>query len=169
MRQARIGGRVLTEDVSGAKVDLGAMLIVGTQGNPLIALAEQAGSRLHTLDRSRCPLYDGETLLEPTIDASAEEKFNQLLELAKPDYGYTTTEKRGDKVKLRFSTTANRTAAFDAIEAATPALLKKPAPLYGIAGLPNGITKAQHRQILTSCGWSKDDWICGAKEGVGAV
>jgi hypothetical protein len=65
--QARVGGRVLTGEMGGARVDLGAMLLVGTVGNPLVALCEQLGLRLHTLDRSKCPLYDGESVLDPEV------------------------------------------------------------------------------------------------------
>eukprot|EP00967_Tisochrysis_lutea_P148888 scaffold285162_cov31-Tisochrysis_lutea.AAC.1 len=65
--QSRIGGRVLTERMSGTPVDLGAMLLVGTVGNPLVALCEQLGCKLHTLDRNRCPLYDGDKILDPQV------------------------------------------------------------------------------------------------------
>ena len=55
---------MLTEQVGGKPIDMGAMLLVGTVGNPLVTLCEQVGCSLHTLDRSSCPLYDGETTLD---------------------------------------------------------------------------------------------------------
>ena len=78
--QKRIGGRVRTEDLNGVPIDMGAMIIVGTQGNPLTTLAEQLGCRLHRLDRSRCPLYDGAALLPADVDGRAEKRFNELME-----------------------------------------------------------------------------------------
>ena len=78
--QARIGGRVLTEEIGGAKVDMGAMLLVGTLGNPLVTLCEQTGCRTHTLDRSTCPLYDGGGALPAEVDASAEGRFNKMMD-----------------------------------------------------------------------------------------
>ena len=78
--QKRIGGRVRTEDLNGVPIDMGAMIIVGTQGNPLTSLAEQLGCRLHRLDRSRCPLYDGAALLPADVDGRAEKRFNELME-----------------------------------------------------------------------------------------
>ena len=82
--QSRIGGRVLTEELGGARLDLGAMLLVGTQGNPLVSLCEQVGCRVHTLDRSQCPLYDGESVLDATMDAKAEGTVNQLMAKVPP-------------------------------------------------------------------------------------
>mmetsp|Transcript_11379 Transcript_11379/g.33989 ORF Transcript_11379/g.33989 Transcript_11379/m.33989 type:complete len:94 (+) Transcript_11379:200-481(+) len=59
---------------------MGAMLLVGTVGNPLVALCEQLGCRLHALDRTQCPLYDGEELLDPLVDARAQALFDGFLE-----------------------------------------------------------------------------------------
>ena len=80
--QSRVGGRVLTEDVAGTPIDLGAMLLVGTVGNPLVALCEQTGCATHELNRSACPLYDGDRVLEGAADARAEQKFNALMTTA---------------------------------------------------------------------------------------
>ena len=73
---------MLTEEVGGTPIDLGAMLLVGTVGNPLVALCEQTGCVTHELNRSACPLYDGETVLEATADQRAEQKFNALMTTA---------------------------------------------------------------------------------------
>ena len=58
------GGRVRTEELEGRPVDLGAMIIAGTQGNPLLTLARQVGATLHTLDQSTCPPFDGTAPLD---------------------------------------------------------------------------------------------------------
>ena len=80
--QSRVGGRVLTEEVSGVPIDLGAMLLVGTVGNPLVTLCEQTGCSTHALERGECPLYDGSETLVPELDAKAEGKFNHLMSVA---------------------------------------------------------------------------------------
>ena len=56
------------------------MLLVGTAGNPLVTLCEQTGCRVHTLDRSMCPLYDGDAVLPAEVDASAEARFNKMMD-----------------------------------------------------------------------------------------
>ena len=43
-----MGGRVLTENLNGTPIDLGAMLLVGQGGNPLVALGEQTGCKMHS-------------------------------------------------------------------------------------------------------------------------
>ena len=54
--QKRIGGRVLTEELGGVPVDMGAMLLVGTVGNPLVALCEQLGRTLLSHSSSLIPV-----------------------------------------------------------------------------------------------------------------
>ncbi|KAL1511617.1 hypothetical protein AB1Y20_006410 [Prymnesium parvum] len=80
--QARAGGRVLSADLGGVRVELGAMIIVGTEGNPLMTLAKQAGSELHVLDRSNCPLYDMSGVLDRQTDVKVEALFNKMMERA---------------------------------------------------------------------------------------
>ena len=63
----------------GTPIDLGAMLLVGTTGNPLVTLCEQVGCMTHPLDRGACPLYDGEAEVESGLDTRAEGKYNALL------------------------------------------------------------------------------------------
>ena len=55
----RLGGRVWTAQVHGLTVDLGASWIHGVQGNPLTALAKQAGAKLIPTD------YDNRTRFRP--------------------------------------------------------------------------------------------------------
>lgn len=66
----------------GIPIDLGAMIIVGTEGNPLITLAQQVGSRLHVLNRSRCPLYDCGVEVDPKLDQRVENLFNKMMATA---------------------------------------------------------------------------------------
>ena len=80
--QKRLGGRVLTEEVCGVPMDLGAMIIVGTTGNPLVTLARQAGCALHRLDGKSCPLLDGQKQLSAAVDTQAEATFTALMEEA---------------------------------------------------------------------------------------
>ena len=63
---------MLTEDVCGVPIDLGAMIIVGTTANPLVTLAKQAGASLHALDGKSCPLYDEGRVQVYTLDALME-------------------------------------------------------------------------------------------------
>ena len=89
------GGRVRTEELEGRPVDLGAMIIVGTQGNPLLTLARQVGATLHTLDQSTCPLFDGTAPLDSEVDARAEAAFNKLMADAAAERGAPAAGKRG--------------------------------------------------------------------------
>ena len=43
---------------------------------------EQVGCRLHTLDRSNCPLFDGPAPLDAAVDARAEATFNAMMDQA---------------------------------------------------------------------------------------
>ena len=89
------GGRVRSEELEGRPVDLGAMIIVGTQGNPLLTLARQVGATLHTLDQSTCPLFDGTAPLDSEVDARAEAAFNKLMADAAAERGAPAAGKRG--------------------------------------------------------------------------
>ena len=73
---------MIAPQVNGSQIDLGAMLLVGLNGNPLTTLCQQAGCRLHALDRGVCPLYDGASTLDAALDARAEAKFNELMSTA---------------------------------------------------------------------------------------
>jgi monoamine oxidase len=80
------GGRVRTEEFAStststtAKVDLGASILSGSNGNPLCVLAKQLKLKPHVI-RSVCPLFqpDG-TPIDDGLDAFVEKKFNQILE-----------------------------------------------------------------------------------------
>lgn len=58
----RIGGRVNTDTSFGCPIELGAMVVTGTQGNPVYALAQQLDAEVHVLD-SPCDLFDLDGML----------------------------------------------------------------------------------------------------------
>lgn len=77
----RIGGRVWTDSSLGIPLDLGASWIHGTQGNPLTALADQAGARRVGMDYENAVLYDADGRELSAGEASdAEELFEALME-----------------------------------------------------------------------------------------
>lgn len=66
----RLGGRVWSSQLGGHTLDLGASWIHGTEGNPLTALAQQAGAKTTATDYERMQRYaaDG-TELDDAADA----------------------------------------------------------------------------------------------------
>jgi monoamine oxidase len=66
----RLGGRVWSTQLGGHTFDLGASWIHGTEGNPLTALAQQAGAKTAATDYERMQRYaaDG-TALDDAADA----------------------------------------------------------------------------------------------------
>ena len=69
---------------SGARVyaDLGASVLTGVLGNPLVVVAKQTGAALHKV-RDSCPLYRPDGLpASEAADKTAEARFNLMLDLA---------------------------------------------------------------------------------------
>ena len=98
--QRRIGGRVLTEVVDGNPIDLGAMILVGTVGNPLTVVAEQLGCKLHKLDRSRCPLFgENQEEVHPELDARASKIYDSILD----ESDQMRPVRRGKRAKIGLS------------------------------------------------------------------
>lgn len=62
----RIGGRAWTVDLGGAPVDMGAAWIHGIDGNPLAAVAREAGVRWQATDFDRQALFEGAERLDAT-------------------------------------------------------------------------------------------------------
>ncbi len=62
----RIGGRAWTVDLGGAPVDMGAAWIHGIDGNPLAAVAREAGVRWQATDFDRQALFEGTARLDAT-------------------------------------------------------------------------------------------------------
>ncbi|WP_328356970.1 FAD-dependent oxidoreductase [Mycobacterium sp. NBC_00419] len=63
----RIGGRMWTDTSLGVPIDLGAAWIHGTKGNPLVALANQAGAATAETDWDDVVVFDG----RHQVDAAA--------------------------------------------------------------------------------------------------
>lgn len=77
----RIGGRVCTSTALGGPLDLGAMVVTGTEGNPFHTLCRQLNTELHAL-RDECPLYHGGAPVPKDVDSAVEELFNLVLDKA---------------------------------------------------------------------------------------
>jgi len=91
----RVGGRVFTaKSALSVPVDLGAMLVTGMEGNPCTVLLEQLSQRRHVVDESCALRYKGAPLDE-ALDASAERRFNQLLEQRRSREGEPPKRGRG--------------------------------------------------------------------------
>ena len=82
----RIGGRMWTDSSLGVPIDLGAAWIHGTKGNPLVALAKQAGADTVETDWDNVVVFDarGEVDAE-AVDSAAtawERALHDVYELA---------------------------------------------------------------------------------------
>eukprot|EP00127_Corallochytrium_limacisporum_P004341 Clim_evm24s158 gene=Clim_evmTU24s158 len=77
----RVGGRVWTRRTpDGVACDMGAMVLTGLSGNPLVHLLRQLSIPL-TAVRSKCPLYDIDGLRVPADeDDRWESAFNKFLD-----------------------------------------------------------------------------------------
>jgi monoamine oxidase len=73
----RLGGRIATNHDLGAPVDLGALWIHGSQGNPLTALADRYRASRIATDYDAFRLYDADGRLLPDPDV---ERVNALFE-----------------------------------------------------------------------------------------
>ena len=74
------GGRAYTDvETFSTGVDLGAILVVGIEQNPVSVLATQANASLRIID-STCPVFDIDgKWVESEIDAQAEKQFSELV------------------------------------------------------------------------------------------
>ncbi|VDP10071.1 unnamed protein product [Soboliphyme baturini] len=76
----RPGGRISTYMNDGMIADLGAMVVTGAVGNPLMVIAKQIHLDLKPIS-ALCPLYDYRGhLVRKDVDESAERLFNKLLD-----------------------------------------------------------------------------------------
>ena len=81
----RTGGRVHTITLAGpsgaaVSADLGAMVVTGTDGNPIVTLAKMARSRLHRIGKG-CRIYglNGQPVPEG-LDVAVENEWNAMLD-----------------------------------------------------------------------------------------
>ena len=77
----RIGGRMWTDASLGVPIDLGAAWIHGTMGNPLVALADQAGADTVATDWDNIVVFDA----RGKIDADAVDRAAEAWERAQHD------------------------------------------------------------------------------------
>ncbi len=70
----RVGGRIHTSTIGSQPVDLGASWIHGIDGNPLVALAEQAGAERFATDDDSIAVrdIDGETIGADALDEARD-------------------------------------------------------------------------------------------------
>ena len=68
----RIGGRMWTDTSLGVPIDLGAAWIHGTEGNPIVGLAADAGAATVETDFSDVVVYDGQRVVD---DAAVQAAF----------------------------------------------------------------------------------------------
>ena len=85
----RTGGRVHTVTLSGpgggvGSADLGAMVVTGTDGNPIVALAKMSRTPLHRIGKG-CRIYgpDGQ-LVSEAVDTAVETEWNNMLDRYAP-------------------------------------------------------------------------------------
>ncbi|GMT28265.1 hypothetical protein PFISCL1PPCAC_19562, partial [Pristionchus fissidentatus] len=93
----RTGGRVHTHvgTKTGVKADLGAMVLTGICGNPLLTLTKQFGVTLDRLNGSNCTVYDTKgRAIDKRKDTLVEEAFNRIGDIA----SYIVHEKGCDSI-----------------------------------------------------------------------
>ena len=84
----RIGGRMWTDTSLGMPIDLGAAWIDGTKGNPLVALANQAGAATVETDWDDIVVFDA----RGEVDAAAVDDAAQAWERAQHDVDELTAD-----------------------------------------------------------------------------
>ncbi|OQO10015.1 hypothetical protein B0A48_04370 [Cryoendolithus antarcticus] len=72
----RIGGRVAQSNALGHVVDLGPNWIHGTDDNPIMKLAQQTGTQLHSWDEEHQAVFDAEGLEVDPVEAA---EFTRLI------------------------------------------------------------------------------------------
>ncbi len=78
--RSRIGGRTWTDTSLGMPVDLGAAWLHGTDGNPLMALADEIGARTVETDFESVALLDGGDIVDADATAVTLNAWAQTLE-----------------------------------------------------------------------------------------
>jgi monoamine oxidase len=74
----RIGGRMFTNTSLGVPIDLGAAWIHGTEGNPLVDLADQVGARRVETDFDRVALFQDGSEVSPEAVQAALTRWQEI-------------------------------------------------------------------------------------------
>ncbi len=77
--RARVGGRIRTAHSTGSQVELGAAWIHGVRGNPLVALAREAGRSTARFDYDKSKLFRAGEAVDPS---GPERRLARLLQRA---------------------------------------------------------------------------------------
>lgn len=91
----RIGGRAWTDTSLGVPIDLGAAWIHGTDGNPLVDLAAEAGARTVETDFYDALLFDEQGVVDASAVQAAFEAWGEIVEEIE-----TLSENAGDKASV---------------------------------------------------------------------
>ena len=75
----RIGGRMWTDTSLGVPIDLGAAWIHGTDGNPIVGLAADAGAATVVTDFSDVVVYDGQRVVDDAAVQAAFAAWDEIL------------------------------------------------------------------------------------------
>ncbi|KAI3409877.1 Lysine-specific histone demethylase 1A [Globodera pallida] len=100
--RARPGGRVQTIKIPNLPAaDLGAMIVMGIVGNPLVTLIQQTPVNVFPVN-SRCPIYDNQgKLVDSRKDDLIERSFNRILAtISHLSHAMGVTETAGRKISL---------------------------------------------------------------------
>lgn len=76
----RIGGRTWTDTSLGVPIDLGAAWLHGSEGNPLLGLAEAVGARAVATDFDDVTLLDEGSIVDSRTSAAAMAEWGAILE-----------------------------------------------------------------------------------------
>ena len=129
----------------GRVVDLGGMVVTGTQGNPLVSVARSYGVPLRAL-RETCHLYaENGSRVDAALDVAAEELFNTLLDGAPAIGG------RGAKARAQGKNLVDHQRA-PPITHAGASLSSEPAPAAPASGC--GGRQADTTKSLAAAIWS---------------
>ncbi len=79
----RAGGRIWPDDSLGVPLDKGAAWVHGTEGNPMVELANRYNSRIRPIDLSRFLVFDkAGKIISGTVRDSFEQNFEEHLKKA---------------------------------------------------------------------------------------
>lgn len=93
--RTRIGGRTWTDTSLGVPIDLGAAWIHGSEGNPLVELADEAGVRTVETDFDGVALLDDGTVVDAATTAATLKAWAEII-----DEIYPLTEDAGPDASL---------------------------------------------------------------------